>query len=99
MSRQEQLLTTQSGAEFSNRLFAWVLSTCAMVTPMMLIVYAFASSLASMERAQIIVHGLVSTVFTLVLAIASRWVYHLAVKYGTLERRTNTRPVEHSAAT
>ena len=52
--------------------FRSLFTVCAVFVPMLLIVYAFAISPEAIERAQIIVHGLESTVLALLAALVLR---------------------------
>ncbi len=60
--------------------FQWVFTVCAVFAPMLLTVYAFAISADAVERAQIVVQGLESTVFSLVAALILRALYVFAIK-------------------
>jgi len=70
--------------------FELVFMACSVFTPNLLIVYAFTISPDSMERAQIVVQGLESTVLMLVAILILGASYLFSLKSGSLHQ--NAKP-------
>jgi hypothetical protein len=77
--------------------FQWLFTVCAVFTPMLLIVYAFAISPDAMERAQIIVQGLESTVLSLVASLIMRALYVFGIKSDSTHLVTKSDAVDEIA--
>lgn len=60
--------------------FSWVFTAFAISAPILLVIYAFASSSDAIERAQTVVGGLESTVAVLVATLALRALFGLGIK-------------------
>lgn len=78
--------------------FEWVFTVCGVLTPMLLIVYAFATSPEAIERAQIVVQGLESTVFALVAALAVRALYVFGLESDPTNRIAESTATSASAS-
>lgn len=79
MSSQTFLSPVHAAPRIPVPAFQWVLTVCAVFVPMLLIVYAYAISPDAIERAQIIVQGLETTVLALSAALVLRVLYAFAI--------------------
>jgi hypothetical protein len=87
MTLQDVSHPEPASPRLSARLFAWAFTACALFTPVALVVYAFTTSPDAVERAQIVVQGLTTTVITLALALAVRAVYGWGVLPSAREQQ------------
>lgn len=78
--------------------FEWVFTVCAVFVPMLLIVYAFAISPDAIERTQIVVQGLESTVLALVAALVMRALYVFEINSDAIHLITESSPVNGIAS-
>jgi len=98
MSSQSLSLPALAAPRIPALAFEWVFTVCAVFAPMLLIVYAFAISPDAIERAQIVVRGLESTVLALVAALVMRALYVFEINSDSIHLITESSPVNGIAS-
>jgi hypothetical protein len=78
--------------------FRWVFTVGAIFAPMLLIVYAFAVSSDAIERAQIILQGLESTVLVLVASLSLGAYYAFAVNSDPVHLLADSNSLRRTAS-